>query len=107
MTIIGQDKAGRPIAVERGLIYSTLYRGHQVSGLGDVGEWDWEQFWTGINPIMQGVGARIAGRNQPPVVPVNPYQSVSASGPGFFGSMNPMYLILGAGALVLVLVMKR
>lgn len=113
MEIIGTDNAGNVYAMERGLVSSTVYKaksaGVHLGDLDDLGAVDWEAIFSGINsnPLIQGLGARIAGRNQQPTVSVNPYQAVSASGPGFFGSMNPMYLMLGAGALVLVMAMRR
>lgn len=117
MTIIGTDKTGAPIAVERGLLKSTVYRGTpkgaRLAGLGDLAEgqgFNWNQLFQFVNanPIVQGLGAKIAGQGQG-VVPIysqGQVSSVSAAGPGFFGSINPLYLIAGAGA-VLLLMMRR
>jgi hypothetical protein len=122
MQIIGTDSQGNAIAIEHGLTRSTLYRGTpkgkaNLHGTYDVGGdvlnalqsgsggFNWSQLLTGLSPIIVGVGQRIAGNHA--VVPINPSQPVTASGPGFFGSINPMYLMLGGGALLLVMMMRR
>lgn len=112
MQIIGRDKDGSLIGVQRGLFRTTVYRGRESSlsglgGLDDLGKIDWNVIFQGINsnPLVQGIGARIAGQGQP-VVPINPYQPVQAQGPGFFGSINPMYMLIAAG-LGAVLLLKR
>lgn len=131
MQVIARDKAGNPIAIERGLFASTLYVGHRRgSGLSDVGEgydigagvlnslqsgggggFDWSELFSFINnnPIVKGFGQKVSGQ---PAYPLYPYGSVPGTpviGGSVFGSgsINPMYLLLGAGALVLVLAMKR
>jgi hypothetical protein len=131
MQIIGTDKSGAPIAVERGLFATTYYRGRRrraggtaflgdpysvdpgvLSSLqtgGDSGGFDWSALFTGLNPVLQGVGARISGGYpypypQPGQVPVNPYmlqQSPTAS-----ASISPMLLIGGLG-LAAIMLMKK
>ncbi len=110
MRVIGKDNEGHLIGVERGLVSTTFYKSRErvgLSGLDDLG-FDWNAFSSVLNnnPILIGLGQKIAGQGGG-AVPINPYQPVSASGPGFGGSINPMYLVLGGGALLLVLMMKR
>lgn len=116
MQIIGMDSQGNAIAIQHGLTRSTLYRGRpKRRGLHDLGEggssggggFDWSALLTGLNPIIQGVGARIAGHSQG-VVPIQGQVPISASGPGFFGSIDPtMLMLLGGGALLLIVMMRR
>lgn len=113
MQVIGKDSEGHLIAAERGLQKTTVYKstervmGGGLHGLDDLGL-DWNQIFQGINsnPIIQGIGAKIAGHGQG-VVPIN-QQPVYASRPGFGGSIDPtLLMMLGGGALLLVLLMRR
>lgn len=106
MQVIGKDNRGHLIAVESGLLSTTFYRSSETTGLSDLG-FDWEALGTIINsnPIIQGLGAKIAGQGRQ-VVPINA-QPVVASGPGFFGSINPTYLLLGGLGLAAVLLMRK
>lgn len=113
MQVIGTDSEGHLIGVQRGLTRTTVYKSRErVTGGGlhdleDLGT-DWSQIFQGINsnPIIQGIGAKIAGRNNQ-VVPIN-QQPVYASGPGFGGSIDPtLLMMMGGGALLLILMMRR
>lgn len=114
MQIVGRDKAGNPIAVERGLLATTVYRGHrrgaQLAGLDD--DFDWSDLFTFINqnPIVQGVGRKVGGQQAYPIYPYGTTPGVPGTVPAFSStgtfSVNPMYVLIGAG-LILVFALKR
>lgn len=130
MQVIGTDKNGYPIAVQRGLLYSTVYRGvprggqlgdaydvggdvlnalQQGAGSGSGSGFDWGSLFTFVNnnPIVKGVGQRIAGQGAYPIYPPGYTPSISATGPGFFGSISPTTLLLIGGAIVAVMMLRR
>jgi len=112
MQVIGKDKEGHLIAAERGLLATTLYRTREggLAGLGDLG-FDWETLGSIINsnPIVQGLGRKIGG--QQGAYPIAQYSGTAPgtvpafSSTGTF-SINPMYVLIGAG-LILVFALKR
>lgn len=112
MQIVGKDSEGHLIGVQHGLTKTTVYKSRErigagLHGMDDLGL-DWNQIFQGINsnPIIQGIGAKIAGRGQG-IVPIG-QQPVYASKPGSGSSIDPtMLMLLGGGALMLVLLMRR
>src|SRR5215475_8066394 len=129
MQVIGKDKQGNLIGVEKGLLASTMYRRRRrtrmLAGLGEPysiagstldvlqgsggggGGFDWESLWTGLNPVLQGVGASISGGNPYPIPQGgNPYLLQQPVQPGASAgfSLSPMLLIgaLGLGAILLL-----
>ena len=93
---------------------TTLYRGKRrrwrrgLSGLGDDGGgFDWETLFTGLNPVLQGVGARIAGGNPYPNQPgqINPYL-LPQPAPTATASISPMLMIGGLGLAAILLLKK-
>lgn len=78
-------------------------------GLGDLGEALWEKIFDSINKtgIPAALAERIKGKKNPYQIPAAlPGTQYNLSGPGVFGSINPVYLLL-AGGLGLFLLMKR
>lgn len=131
MRVIGTDRSGHPIGVERGLFAMTVYRARRrrpgkTAFLGDLysiggdvlsslqdggggGGFDWETLWTGLNPVLQGVGARISGGNPYPNQPgyVNPYLlQPGAYQPSASASISPMLLVGGLGLAAILLLKK-
>ena len=133
MQVIGTDRTGHPIAVERGLVATTVYRGRRrrkggtaflgdaydvsggalnvLQGGGDSGGFDWGALFTGLNPVLQGVGARISGGYpypypQPGQVPANPYLLQGGIPPTASASISPM-LLMGGLALGAILLLKK